>query len=271
MGSVDPVSLTGTTAPGEDVHSWLKRLDRRDWWLWWLALVVILLLTLGLLSFAAPRLVKEFSPFAEFQLTHLARSLLGLVLLFNVYTIYQLLVIKRLRNGFLQEYLRAEKFRKLALFDSLTGAYNRRFAEERLTQEVERCRRKGYDLTVAVLDLDNFKQINDRYGHLAGDTALKEFTQRLQRASRGSDLVARFGGDEFVLLLPECRPGQLEIVLSRLRGLEFNFRDTQVPLAFSVGWADYRRGQSPEDLLHAADQALYRSKRNHVQQVAHVL
>ena len=267
-----PVDPAGELDPGSgnEVQAWWKQLERRDWWLWWLALCLILLLTLGLVSFSAPRLLGNHSPFSELQLSQLTTGLLGLVLIFSLYTSYQLLIIKRLRKGYLEQHQRAEKFRRLALFDSLTGAYNRRFAEERLAQESQRCERKGYALTVAVLDLNGFKQVNDRYGHLAGDAALKEFVQRLQRASRGSDLVARMGGDEFLLLLPECKPGELEIVLGRLRALDFEFRGDRIPLSFSVGSANYQRGQSAEDLLHAADLALYEGRRAGTHPLVHV-
>ncbi len=101
--------------------------------------------------------------------------------------------------------MRAKEFLKLAMLDPLTGLHNRRFAQERLVAEMARSGRHGHPLTVLMIDLDGFKQINDRYGHWGGDLVLKEFAQRLCRAIRGSDLAIRLGGDEFVVLLPECQ------------------------------------------------------------------
>ncbi len=92
----------------------------------------------------------------------------------------------------------------MAMFDPLTGLYNRRFAEPRVEAEVKRCQRKGTALTLLLLDLDGFKQINDSHGHPVGDTVLRAFAEHITRAIRGSDLAARLGGDEFMLLLPEC-------------------------------------------------------------------
>jgi len=114
----------------------------------------------------------------------------------------------------------AEEFLRLAMLDPLTGLHNRRFCEERLTLEMSRSQRYERALTVLILDLDGLKQINDHYGHGAGDIALKTFAEGLNRSIRGSDLAVRMGGDEFVVLLPECRLGQVQGVLSRLHPLE---------------------------------------------------
>ena len=111
-----------------------------------------------------------------------------------------------------------------------------------------------------MLDLDNFKRINDRYGHSAGDVALTIFSERLSAAIRGSDLAVRIGGDEFEVLLPKCTPGQVEAVLRRLSPLEIEMDGEKVPLAFSAGWTEYQTGETPEQLLQRADQALYAQK-----------
>ena len=110
------------------------------------------------------------------------------------------------------------------------------------------------------LDLDEFKQVNDRYGHFAGDLALKEFAQRLTRAIRGSDLPVRIGGDEFLVLLPECQLGQVQHVLARLSPLEIDLNGEKVSFTFASGWTDYQPGELPEELLQRADAALYNDK-----------
>ncbi len=112
-----------------------------------------------------------------------------------------------------------------------------------------------------VVDVDGLKQINDNHGHAAGDTLLKGFADRLQRAIRGSDLAVRLGGDEFMALLPECRSEEVRHVLGRLEGLEFAFNEDKICLHFSRGWTDYKPGETAQEFLQRADVALYENKR----------
>jgi diguanylate cyclase (GGDEF)-like protein len=177
-------------------------------------------------------------------------------------------MIKRLRRqlseqldamGRLQS--RAEEFHKQATVDALTGLYNRRFGEQRLAAEAARSRRHGHPLTVVALDLNNFKQINDRYGHPAGDLVLKEFAVRLNSAIRVSDLAVRMGGDEFLVLLPECPAEQVQAMLSRLSPLEVDYRGQKIDVSCSAGWVGYERGETAEQFLERADQTLYADKR----------
>ena len=97
-----------------------------------------------------------------------------------------------------------QRNRVLSITDALTGAYNRRYLMEQLPREVERCRRYAYPLSVIMCDIDHFKQINDDYGHAAGDDVLQQFVARIQKSIRNnSDWIARYGGEEFLLVLPE--------------------------------------------------------------------
>src|SRR5712692_10794326 len=170
----------------QEIQARLRKLERRDWWLWILAIVVMLLLTLAVVSFSFPALVKVEDPFFQFSLNQAVRGLVGLVLIFNTYTVYQQVMIKRLRRqlseqldvmGRLQN--RAEEFHKQATIDVLTGLFNRRFGEQRIAAEASRSRRYHRPLALVSLDLNSFKQINDRYGHPAGDQVLREFAARL--------------------------------------------------------------------------------------------
>jgi two-component system cell cycle response regulator len=112
------------------------------------------------------------------------------------------------------------------------------------------------------LDLNQFKQINDRHGHAAGDFVLKEFASRINKAIRGSDLAVRIGGDEFMVVLPECSGAQLQHVIGRLVPLEVTWEKQKIPVTFSAGWKEYERGESPEELLELADKSLYQNKRD---------
>jgi len=251
-----------------DIQANLQRLERRDWWLWWAAITVILLLTAAVVSLSLPTLLKETDRYFQFNLNLAVRALVGLVLLFNIYTIYQQVLIKRLRFQMAEHVemmarlkVRAEEFHKLATLDPLTGLYNRRLAEQRLVGEVSRSQRYGHPLTVLVLDLNGFKPINDRYGHAAGDAVLRAFAERLNTVIRASDLAVRMGGDEFMVILPECLPQQVQTLLDRFSGFAVEHRGTKIAVTYSAGWAGYRQGETPEQLLERADQALYAEKR----------
>jgi len=239
----------------------LRRIEKRDWWIWANSIFVMLLLTGALISFTLPSLSQGATPLFRIKVTEAIFGLVALVVLFNVYTIYQQVLIKRLRRQLAEKQHHSMILRELAMIDALTGLYNRRFAEQRLVAEVARSARKGHPLTVVLLDLDEFKHINDTHGHAAGDLVLQEFAAALNRAVRGGDLAVRWGGDEFLLILPECNHEQLKLVLDRLGPLELAWEGRKFPIKYSAGWKDYASGDQPDSMLAAADQALYANKR----------
>jgi diguanylate cyclase (GGDEF)-like protein len=246
----------------------MRHMERREWWLWSYAMLVTILLTLAIGTFAFPALLSDAGEGYSFAIIHAVRGLVGLVLLFNVYVVYQQVQINRIRREVTKQAFSvgkveslAEEVYKVAVLDSLTGLHNRRYARHRLQDEIARSERHQLPLTVIVFDLDNFKKVNDTHGHEAGDTVLKTFADRLRRATRGSDVAARYGGDEFLILLAECKPGDVQYVLKRLEGLQAEVRDNLLPVSFSAGWADYAQGESPDELLARADKALYVNKR----------
>jgi diguanylate cyclase len=265
--ALDP-ALTGSELPPEHIRKNLTHLERRERWLWSTTVAVILLLTLGVASFAFPALLSREQSTYSFYLNQSVRALVGLVLLFSVYLIYQRNLISKLRNeltGQMNSLAKVESLAsevyKLAALDQLTGLYNRRSGEQRLAQEISRAQRHGRPLTILLMDIDGLKLMNDTHGHAAGDTALKGFADRLQRAIRGSDLAIRLGGDEFMALLPECRAEEVRHVLARIEGFEFDCNDQKIRLHFSRGWTDYRKGESSQELMLRADKELYADKR----------
>jgi diguanylate cyclase (GGDEF)-like protein len=252
----------------EEIQASLRKLERRDWWLWIVAIVVMLLLTVAVVSLSFPGLMKTDDPIFQFSLNEAVRGLVGLVLLFNAYSIYQQVQIKRLRRQFSEQLLvmsrlkvRAEEFHRLATIDPLTGLYNRRFAETRLAAEASRSQRYGHPMTIVSFDLNSFKQINDQYGHPAGDQVLKEFAERLNSAIRVSDYAVRTGGDEFLVILPECPAEQVQALFKRLAAIEVNYAGHIIPVECSAGWVGYEAGESPEMFLERADRLLYAEKR----------
>ena len=203
------------------------------------------------------------------------RGLIGLVLIFTVYTIYQQLQIRRLQLhlskqietlGQIEE--RTEKVYRLAVLDALTALYNCRAGERRLAEEISRSQRCAHPLTILLLDLNDLKAVNDTFGQPAGDQVIKRFAEHLQRSSRGSDVAVRLGGDEFMVILPECKPEGVHLVLRRLEARKIELNGHSIDLRFSAGWTDYMPGESTETFLARADAVLYANKRACKEQIA---
>ena len=152
----------------------------------------------------------------------------------------------------------------LAMKDVLTTAYNRRYFERRLTEELERSKRYGRALGLVMLDVDHFKEVNDRYGHQFGDRALCSAVELWTKALRASDLVARYGGEEFYVLLPETGMGESLALAERLReevaSAEIRYRELSARITVSAGVAVSRAEDGLDEILHRADEALYRAK-----------
>src|ERR1700679_2548208 len=163
-------TLTGPALPPEYIQKNLSHLERRERWLWSTTVAVILLLTLGVASFAFPALLSREQSTYSFYLNQSVRALVGLVLLFSVYLIYQRNLISKLRNeltGQMNSLAKVESLAsevyKLAALDQLTGLYNRRSGEQRLAQEISRAQRHGRPLTVLLIDIDGLKLVNDKH------------------------------------------------------------------------------------------------------------
>lgn len=180
-------------------------------------------------------------------------------------------LVQRVKSGMrildLQASLHAaqEELRLLATHDALTGLLNRGAITESLDAELERARREGVPLTVALVDLDHFKQINDTLGHLAGDEVLRAVSATMAHEVRRYDLVGRYGGEEFMVLIPGCDARSGGHVAERIRrAVTKRPVGTLDPLAISVsiGVAEARADLNARALIHQADLALYRAKRN---------
>ncbi|MEE1890610.1 GGDEF domain-containing protein [Pseudomonas carassii] len=166
-----------------------------------------------------------------------------------------------------------EEQRQKAMIDPLTGLPNRAAWSEQVEREVLDWQENGGHLAMAILDLDHFKRINDGYGHLAGDKVLKIVADQLRKRLRGRDFIARFGGEEFVLLLPQTSPPAAaqvaETLRSAIEACPFHFKGERVVITTSIGISAFRSGERGDQVLKRADEALYRAKdngRNRVEQ-----
>jgi diguanylate cyclase (GGDEF)-like protein/PAS domain S-box-containing protein len=157
------------------------------------------------------------------------------------------------------------KLREQAIRDLLTGLFNRRYLEETLERELPRASRKGYPVNVVMIDIDHFKKLNDTYGHYAGDLMLQALGGLLSSQTRAGDIACRYGGDEFVLMMPDMA---LETAFQRAETLRLAFQNLHLEhqgsvlnATFSAGIAVFPAdGMTVENILHAVDQALYIAK-----------
>jgi diguanylate cyclase (GGDEF)-like protein len=156
---------------------------------------------------------------------------------------------------------RFREARQLADLDALTGLHNRRYFHETLAREVSRAQRYDRTLALIVFDLDDFKAINDRIGHLAGDAVLAESSERLLSVVRSADIACRVGGDEFAIVLPESNGEEAELLAGRIaRAINARPIPPAGTVTLSAGVAELRPADRPTDLFERADEALYRAK-----------
>lgn len=198
-----------------------------------------------------------------------------------VIVVYQYLAVSSIRGSFermyraMRERQRAEdalresekRYRELSVTDGLTGLYNQRHFYQRLQGEMERAHRYDNPLSLILLDLDDFKKFNDGYGHLEGDKVLEKFAETILRCMRKTDSAFRYGGEEFIILLPETRSDQASVIAERIRH-EFKTQlfypcADGIPISktVSIGIAEYKSAEDPITLIDRADKAMYSAKK----------
>ena len=186
-----PQSGRQETAPGaKEIYAKLRRLERRDWWLWVAGIFVLLLMTGAGVALSLPVFMQGQDVTLQLRYSLAVRGLLGLVLLFSTYAIYQQILIKRLRRELIGNFEMT-----VALSDALTGLASRTLLLDRLAIALQRrIRHPDHLFAVLFLDLDRFKLVNDSLGHTVGDELLRAVARRLEKCLRPQDTVARLGG-----------------------------------------------------------------------------
>jgi diguanylate cyclase (GGDEF)-like protein len=166
-----------------------------------------------------------------------------------------------LQLGYRELFTQQLQLKRLATVDDVTLLWNRRHIRDHLAREAVRSDRTADALSIIILDLDHFKRVNDQYGHVVGDSVLRQFGRLLRHSVRATDLVGRFGGEEFMIVLPATDARLAGQVAEKLRGViaEHHF-DPNGRQTASFGVADYRPGEALDDFIHRADAALYRAK-----------
>ena len=241
------------------MESDLQRLGRREWWLWLSALVVTALSGIVFLLSSFSSLFVYSDRFFEIRSDQARWGILSLLLLFNSWLIYRQWSFRRLRRH--QTELTRDTQASLEVYDPsrmdpVTGLYTRASAEQWLGKEVARARRHNTSLSLVAIHLDDFAELSQLHGSAAGDLIVKEFANRLRKASRGSDFSVRLGSDDFLMVLPECGLRDAKIVSDRLGAVEIKLSGQSIAIPYSVGWIDYKLGEVPSDLFRRSQAVL---------------
>jgi len=245
----------------QQVDSHLSQLGRREWWLWLSALLVTTLTAAAFLLSSFPSFFQHNDHFYELRSDQVRWGVMCLLLLFNSWLLYRHWSFRRLRRQLTAQSassaLHAGQILDPNSLDPATGLYTRGFIEHQLGKGIARAKRQNSSLSLATIHIDEFDELSKRYGLSATDAALKELARRLKKACRGSDFAVRWATDDFLLMLPECNAGEVELVLRRLGPVELTCLGRRINLTYTTGWVDYQPGDLPSDLLKRASQILH--------------
>jgi diguanylate cyclase (GGDEF)-like protein len=247
----------------------LSLLEKRDWELWAIVSVTGVLAAAGLLAVLLPAaFLKSDNIHLEFTVSRpLAIGLFVLLALLNTYLVTRRFELRRLREEVISTTLQKQLIEQQSFTDPLTEIYNRRSLEDVAGRFISQARRQKRPLTFLMVDVDNFKQVNTRFGHLTGDLVLSEVASLLKTSIRGSDAAIRYGGDEFVIILSDTRAEQASRVTERLAAnlAEWNRAGNLQghKLTMSVGVAEWMDGNTLDEMLDSADRKMYLEKEAH--------
>ena len=247
------------------VSQQLSHLEKRDWELWAIVSLTGILVTVGLLLIVIPGAFKGDTIRFEIVMSRpLAIGLFVLLALLNTYLVTKRFEVRRLREQIISSAMQGQLTEQQSFTDPLTEIYNRRSLDQIAGQFISQARRRHTALTFLMVDADNFKEINTRFGHLTGDFVLAEIAALLKASIRGSDVVVRYGGDEFLILLPDTTAVGAANVANRIawRLDEWNKADNLegFRVGLSIGSVEWTDGQTLDEVLDAADRKMYESK-----------
>ncbi len=267
-GSDAMSGASGATPVGEMLRQ-IHYLDARDSGMWAKNFLVVMVLSAGFLSFVYPQVMWNLRD-VNLDTRYLPQFFFGLtalVVLYNAHLLDQRKKLNFAREEMVRQLLRAESTENQALVDPLTQVYNRRYLDKILRLEMGRADRSDKCLVVMMIDLDGFKSVNTRFGHIAGDQVLREVAELLNRVFRRSDTVIRYGGDEFLIVMPDTNEEQAAHAIGRLlkEGEAWSRRESGrgYSVGFSCGVAAYCKGGNIKEVIQAADERMYAEKAKH--------
>jgi diguanylate cyclase (GGDEF)-like protein len=254
----------------EKVSQALRKLESHSYQLWSISILVALIVGGALLACAFPDKLWNIGKIelnARF-LPQFFYGFIALVVLFNIYTLDRQRNLTQAREQLIMQLARTQAAEMLSLLDPLTDIYNRRTMDDIIAREVNHAEKLQTDLTFMMVDADNFKSVNSMFGHLVGDRVLTEIAQILKRTFRNSDSIIRYGGDEFLVVMPETDLHQANRAIERLEmEVERWNAKSQLPgyrLSLSCGVSPHQPGQTIYHVLEMADAKMYQHKNRHL-------
>jgi diguanylate cyclase (GGDEF)-like protein len=260
-----PKEVQSDSILGKVSHQ-LTALEKRDWELWLIVSGTGILIGAGFIAVAFPSaILHEGSLHFEFDISReLFISLIALIILLNTYIISKRLELRRVRESVISTTIQSELIRLQSFTDPLTEVYNRRMLDDMFSRYVSHAKRTSKPMTLMVIDVDRFKDINTRFGHLTGDFVLAEIAAVLRGAVRGSDAVVRYGGDEFLVFLADSPADGAGVVESRIAKSVQDWNSVghlaNFELSLSVGLGEWKDGMGLDEILNEADQKMYNTK-----------
>ncbi len=244
----------------------IQALEGRDLQLLSIGLLVLVIVAGGFGALIFPNVMWDLGELrvAGRYLPQLFFGFVSLIVLFNIYAFQQRWVLRNTREELVRQLIRSEAAEQLAMVDSLTGAFNRRYLEAVLPKEVGRAERRESSLCLVMTDVDGFKSVNTRFGHVVGDRILVEVAQLLKDNLRVSDSIIRYGGDEFLVLMGDTDEREAQFVVDRIQERVDRWNDASLipsyEMALTCGLALYTKGADINQVLEAAEQRMYQQK-----------
>jgi diguanylate cyclase (GGDEF)-like protein len=244
----------------------LAQMEKRDWELWTIVLGTGIVVSAGLLALISPSaFMKQGDVLFELRVPReMFLGLVVLLVLFNTYMVSRRLELRRVRQRLISSTIQGELARLQSLTDPLTQVYNRRSLDEMVGRYSSHARRLRTPLTLVLIDVDHFKDVNTRFGHLIGDFVIAETASLLKACVRGSDAVIRYGGDEFILILADTsREGAMKVTERIAKSFEEWNRIRHLDgfdLSCSAGISEWKEGRTLEEILNEADREMYSTK-----------
>lgn len=269
--SVEPSPNSALTSHDSDsvlanVNRELRNLEKRDWELWMIVTGTGVLVGAALLAVLLPAAFLK-SGSLHFEITvskELACGLLVLLTLANTYVVSRRIDFRRLRQKTISTAMQNELIRLQSFTDPLTEIYNRRSLEELAGRFIGQAKRLNNPLTFLLIDVDRFKQVNTRFGHLTGDFVLTEIATLLKGSIRGTDVAIRYGGDEFLIALSNTNAFGAVTVVNRIHSslAEWNQSSSldDFTISLSIGTAEWKDGKTLDEVLDLADRNMYGEK-----------
>ncbi len=261
-----PVAAAGPVAEDEAaIEGSLQNVERRERQLWNLLGGLSLVLTIGMVLIVLPQLMEISTERPDKW--YLPRLFLGLVTLMaflNIYLTRQRHTLRGTREALLREREQRQIAEAAAVVDPLTQSFNRRYMDRLMEKELSRAIRLNTQIAFLMIDVDEFKSVNTRYGHIVGDTILREVADVIRRSVRASDTVVRYGGDEFLVILTEAVEMDVERVIGRIGNRVRSWNQScdidGYQMGLSCGWAMHETGAQVSESLAAADKKMYETK-----------